>query len=164
MRLFLMRHANTELIAGKEDFERELTLKGREEAAEGAKFLADYQIDKIIVSYVKRTIETADIILDRVAIKEKEVVTELYKSDEYKVINLIENQSASLKNILVIGHNPTIFKVATLLIDQGGHLYDTLMSTSMPTGRIIVIDFNINSWDQISYKKGKVIQIFTPAQ
>ena len=163
MRLFLMRHADTEVAIGKQDFERDLTLKGKKEAAEGAKFLGNYQVDKIIVSYVKRTKQTADIILDSITVAEKEIVTELYKSDEYKVINLIESQPASQKNILIIGHNPIIFKTATLIVEQSGNQYDHLMNTSMPTGRIIVIDFDIDSWDQISLKKGNIAEIFTPS-
>lgn len=87
MRLLLMRHANTEKPKSNNDFERLLTARGKLEAAASAKFLYEYQIDKMLVSYAKRTIQTSSIIQEQVTSANLEIVTELYNSNQDMIIN-----------------------------------------------------------------------------
>lgn len=163
MRLFLMRHASTEAAGNKEDFQRELTETGKSEALEAATFLQNYQIDKILVSYVKRTMQTSNIILEQREVAEIEMVTELYGESEEAAINLLLSQEIRNKNILVIGHNPVIYRLALALANPESESYEQLVQTSMPPARIIVIDFQgINAWDQIEDTQGEIVEIFTP--
>lgn len=165
MRLFLMRHAETEIGAHKSDIERELTIKGQGEAEEAAKFLTDYQIDKIIVSYVTRTRQTAAIILNSLSIKAQEITQELYKNDEHKVITLIAAQPKAAQNILILGHNPTIHKVITSIVKPNDNLYDYLLETIMPPARIVVVEFaSLREWQEIKDKRGEIISVFTPSE
>jgi phosphohistidine phosphatase len=162
MRLFLMRHANTEAAGNKEDFQRELTEIGKDEASRAATFLRDYQIDKILVSYVKRTMQTSNIILEQTEVAEIEMVTELYGENEEAAMNLLLTQEERNKHILVIGHNPVIYRLALALANPESENYEQLVQTSMPPSRVIVIDFQgINAWDQIEETKGEIVKIFT---
>ena len=112
MRLMLMRHAKTENGQDKEDFQRMLTDIGKEQAGQAADFLHEHQIDKMLVSYVKRTMQTSAIIAEKAPAEESEMVSELYESDEEAIINLIASQEDRNKHLLVIGHNPLIGPVA----------------------------------------------------
>ena len=162
MRLFLMRHANTENPAGKNDFERLLTEQGKEEASQAATFLHEHQIDKFIVSYAKRTMQTAKIIEEQVEVAESEIVTELYENDQDAAINMLAGQEDRNKHILVIGHNPMIYNLALEFANNNSKEYELLIETSMPTAKIIVIDFpSINSWESLHNTKGDIIEIFT---
>lgn len=163
MRLLLMRHANTENPNSKDDFERLLTQQGKEEAAKAANFLHEHQIDKIIVSYAKRTMQTSSIIQEKVEAAETEIVTELYKGDLELIIELLASQEDRNKHILVIGHNPLIYNVVLELAQSNSKEYEFLIETTMPTARIVVIDFSeIDNWQQIKQTKGTIIETFTP--
>ncbi|CAN0578043.1 unnamed protein product [Ectocarpus sp. 12 AP-2014] len=164
MRLMLMRHAETEKGYEKEDFKRLLTDLGKKEAAQAANFLHNYRIDKMLVSYVKRTMQTSNIISEKVAAEESEIVSELYDGDENNIINLIASQEDRHKHLLLIGHNPLIYNVAMSLANSNSDKYNMLISTSMPTARIIIIDFpNMDNWKGILTQKGDIIEIFTPS-
>ena len=163
MRLMLMRHAETEKGCEKEDFKRLLTDVGKKEAERAANFLSSYRIDKVLVSYVKRTMQTSFIIAEKVEARESEIVSELYNGDEDNIINLIASQEERNKYLLLIGHNPLIYNVAMSLANSNSDKYNILISTSMPTARIIVIDFpNIDNWKKVLTQKGNIIEIFTP--
>jgi phosphohistidine phosphatase len=163
MRLMLMRHANTEDGQEKEDFQRVLTELGKTEAAQAADFLHEHQIDKVLVSFVKRTMQTSKIIEEKASVKEIEIVTELYEGGEDAIINLLASQEDHNKHLLVIGHNPLIYNVAMSLSKNDSPEYNELIATAMPTARIIIIDFReINSWGKIRNQKGDIIEIFTP--
>ena len=165
MRLMLMRHAKTEDGQGKEDFQRMLTDIGKEQADQAADFLHEHQIDKMLVSYVKRTMQTSAIIAEKAPAEESEMVSELYEGDEDAIINLISSQEDRNKHLLVIGHNPLIYNVAMSLSNSNSDKYNELIATSMPTARIIVIDFHdIDSWGKILTQKGDILEIFTPNQ
>lgn len=163
MRLFLMRHATTEKPSHASDFERLLTNEGKEEALEAAKFLHEYQIDKILVSYVKRTMQTCNLLQELINVSELEIVTELYNSDDNAILNLISQQEERNKHILVIGHNPLIYDIALMLANKNSKHYELLVNSVMPPARVVVIDFsNIDSWQNIANNHGEIIDIFTP--
>ena len=98
------------------------------------------------------------------AAEESEIVSELYDGDENNIINLIASQEDRHKHLLLIGHNPLIYNVAMSLANSDSDKYNMLISTSMPTARIIVIDFpNMDNWKKILTQKGDIIEIFTPS-
>lgn len=165
MRLFLMRHGHAHPPNPlEEDFNRALTQQGKVEVQKAAEFLSDYQIDKIITSYAKRTIQTSSIIERKISVDNVEIVEELYKSSEDDIVNLAKSQSKENSHILIIGHNPSIFGAACSLIDENSLKYDVLVSSMMPTARIIVIDFTkLDNWKSLFHNTGKIENIFTPA-
>lgn len=163
MRLFLMRHATTEDRRNKADFERLLTKEGQDEAEQAADFLKDYQIDKLIVSYVKRTMQTSNIVKDKVEIPRSEIVEELYDGSEKDFFDLLSTQDEEDRNILIIGHNPLIFNVATDLVSNSDKNYDKLITSPMPPARIVVINFtNADNWYMVKPNSGELMEIFTP--
>jgi phosphohistidine phosphatase SixA len=164
MKLLFMRHASAEVNIRKSDWQRALTQEGKKEAEQAAVFLSDYRIDKMIVSYVNRTKETAAIIQQRIIVDELEEVTELYKGSLSDITELLINQENGNKNILIIGHNPLIYRSALSFIEFDTEIYEELIQSSMPPARVIVIDFPlISDWQDISGKKGIVSEVFTPA-
>ena len=163
MRLLLMRHAGTAGAKDGVDFERLLTAIGELEAREAGKFLTKYKIDKQIVSYAKRTIQTHAIVQEQIAKSTLEIVTELYDGNMNTVMELLCAQDAHNKNILVIGHNPLIYDIALTLAKSDAAKYDVLTSSMMPTGRVIIIDFpEMDNWQDLYTRKGDIIEIFTP--
>ena len=159
-----MRHANTENSPTKQDFDRMLTERGKLEAAEAATFLHAYQIDKMIVSYAKRTVQTSNIIREEITPREIEIVTGLYQGSEESILELISTQKDHNKCVLIVGHNPIIYNIVLALSETNSPKYDSLIMTSMSTAQIVMIDFpSINSWKEIQRSKGNIIEIFVPS-
>ena len=150
MKLFLMRHAEAKPLNNQNDRLRELTEKGIKEAEEAATFLQKYKIDKILVSNAVRTIQTGEIIRNKINSAKFEICPQLYSSTSEDIIELISQQDEN-RNILVIAHNPGILKAALELVEYDSPEYELIVSNGMPTARIIKIELNnISSWQNIN--------------
>ena len=164
-KLYLMRHGQAESLGEGHDFERNLTDAGRQQISRSGDFLSKYQVDKIIISYVRRTIQTASIMKEFVNAAEEEIVEYLYQSEEGNVIKMLSEQDSRYRHILVIGHNPTIYNVSMELLDSNSDGYDTLLSSDMQTGQVVVLDFpELKSWKALASGRGKLVELFRPAK
>ncbi len=163
MKLFLMRHAHAE--AGSiqtEDIDRNLSDTGIEEAKNAAIYLKDAGIDKIIISFAKRTIQTANILQEQIHVANEQIVKTLYDGNIDTVRDLIGSQEEE-QNILVIGHNPLIYNLALQYVNTDDKNYEKLISNSMPTACIVTLEFKeLNEWNSVYNSKAELIDIFTP--
>ena len=158
-----MRHASAEISPRKRDFDRLLTNNGQIEAKKTAIFLSNYQIDKMIVSYVKRTTQTSDIIRELISPNEIDITKDLYKKDCEKIIDLLSTQEDRHKSILILGHNPHIYDIALELAETNSREYASLLETTMTPAMVVVIDFpKIESWQNIGTNRGNITKIFAP--
>jgi phosphohistidine phosphatase SixA len=157
-----MRHATAENNAQvSSDFDRILTEHGKKEAAQAGEYLRQYDINKAIVSYAKRTLQTFELAAKEFKNIHSEIVTELYQNSIPDVIyNLLSTQKNSDKHILVIGHNPLIYEIAFILANPKYHEF--LISTMMPPARIITLEFSgVDDWQNIAPGQGEILDIFT---
>ena len=150
MKLFLMRHAEAKEAKQMDDIFRELTNKGIQEAEKAIEFLQSYQINKILVSSAKRTMQTAEIIQKKLMCPQFEVLPELYASSSSKIVEVISKQDDKDKIILLIAHNPGIFNTALKFVTSDSLEYDLLIESGMPTAKIINLDFpHLKHWSDI---------------
>ncbi len=150
MNLFLMRHAEAKPLNNQDDYLRELTAKGIKEAEEAAAFLKKYKIDKILVSNAVRTIQTGEIIRNKINSAKLEICPELYASTSEDIIELISQQEDQNRHILIIAHNPGILNAALALVEYESPEYKSIVKNGMPTARIIKIELdNISSWKNL---------------
>jgi len=150
MKLFLMRHAEAKPLNNQDDYLRELTEKGIKEAEEAAAFLKKYKIDKILVSNAVRTIQTGEIIRNKINSAKLEICPELYASTSEDIIELISQQEDQNRHILIIAHNPGILNAALALVEYESPEYKSIVKNGMPTARIIKIELdNISSWQNL---------------
>jgi len=150
MNLFLMRHAEAKPLNNQDDYLRELTAKGIKEAEEAAAFLKKYKIDKILVSNAVRTIQTGEIIRNKINSAKLEICPELYASTSEDIIELISQQEDQNRHILIIAHKPGILNAALALVEYESPEYKSIVKNGMPTARIIKIELdNISSWQNL---------------
>ena len=150
MKLFLMRHAEAKQEKQMDDRLRALTNHGIHEAEEAIPFLKNYQIDKILVSSAKRTMQTAEIIQKKLMCPKFEILPELYASSSSKIIEIISKQDSKDQIILVVAHNPRIFNTALKLVESSSLEYDLLIESGMPTAKIVTLDFpELKHWHDI---------------
>ncbi len=152
MKLFLMRHAEAEINHDKIDAQRCLTAHGKSQAINVGQFLKEkYQIDKMLVSSAKRTTETFECMQDIIKCKKYEFLSELYNPNTQTILNIIAKQPNEYKNLLVISHNPSIFKAGLKLLNVNSPAYDILLERAMPPANIIILDFEaMNNWSKLS--------------
>jgi phosphohistidine phosphatase len=111
MELILWRHAEAEM--GEPDEGRSLTAKGHKQAWKMAEWL-DHNLPnscKILVSPATRTVQTAE------ALGRKfKIVDDLGPESTAEKILAVAHWPNSREPVLVIGHQPTLGQVASLLI------------------------------------------------
>lgn len=111
MELILWRHADAEY--GPPDMERALTPKGLKQAERMGDWLARHLPDtcRILVSPAKRAIQTAD------GMKRKyRIMAELAPDAAPESLLLAANWPHRKEPVLLVGHQPTLGQVASLLL------------------------------------------------
>jgi phosphohistidine phosphatase len=123
--LILLRHAKAETPGELPDFDRRLTEKGRADADAAGSWLADARLAPglVLCSPANRTRETwrgVSISLAQAApeVAAAEVHYEhgLYDGGRTEVIDLLRAVPDGVHTVLVVGHNPTMSDVSTLLM------------------------------------------------
>ena len=156
MKLHLLRHAKTDQnsISGK-DFDRKLVQKGKKQSiAIGEYFeLQKFNPTKILCSSAARTRETISLIQQIHNFDAKiEYEDELYLAVREKLFSIICNLSAN-EDVFIIGHNDGLSDLATYLIDD---------FIDLKTCNFVSIEFEIDSWEEVSKGLGKIIDRYRP--
>tara|TARA_B100001142_G_scaffold26074_1_gene23650 strand:- start:5431 stop:5916 length:486 start_codon:yes stop_codon:yes gene_type:complete len=155
-RLILVRHAKSSLNQPLvSDHQRILNESGHNESKLIGQYLFNnqYTPSHIISSTATRTIETANIIIEQLKLKNKIEKQSLIYSDSFlNILNLINNVKKQYKCIMLVGHNPTI----TQLIN---HITNVKIN-HMPTCGMGIIDFDV-TWNSIT-ENGKLVDFIWP--
>ncbi len=156
MKLHLLRHAKTDQNSSTgKDFDRKLLKKGKDQSEEMGKYFKkqNFNPSKIICSTAVRTKETITIIQKEQKINSKiEYVDELYLAEKEKIFSIISNMTEN-EDLFIIGHNNGLSDLASYLIDD---------FIDLSTCDFITIQFNINTWQEISKGLGVVIDRYHP--
>ena len=158
--LYLIRNAKSDWNdIGASDFERGITKKGKKdmETMSSYLFLKNVIPDIILSSCSLRAQQTTDILVDKLNYSDKvEYLQELYYTPTQTLFELIAMQDAAYETVFVVGHNPQLTDIANLLIDE--HI------SKIPSSGIVSINFDIQEWSEIVYKKGVVDFFIIPKQ
>ncbi len=148
-----MRHGNAESSYQVNDFDRNLTEYGIKEVKNNIEKLNSFKIvpDLITISSAMRTKQTFAIYEDITKYKGKFVFDKdlynFYNTSDFisKYIECIDNK---YETIMFIGHNPTISNLLQMLTGD--------LSVYLDTSSIFVIDFDINNWEKLEVRTGKL--------
>ena len=166
-RLFLIRHAKAEPSVGRDDYERALTERGREDARRVAEVLAarDMLPDILIHSGALRTKQTAEIFASewprRVHLQEE---TALYDATQGLLFERARVLSDAQASVGFVGHNPGIGELAVSLAGFGAYPQLRRMAAKYPTSAVAALDFSVESWDDIERKTALLALFVTPSE
>lgn len=165
-RLYLLRHAKTEQ-ANKDtpaDASRALTETGRKDAPKVGRAMRakGYLPDLILCSPSTRTRQTLDL-----------ANTELHSTAPVEFVNVIYAASVprlltffrSLPDVsapLIVGHNPGFEDSAKLLISSERALGEGGAGEKFPTSALLVLDFGIDAWKDLTPHTGVVVDFICP--
>lgn len=158
--LILMRHASASSYE-KDDVLRSLSNKGVREATDAAKFLKNFNIDKILCSSALRTVETFNIIQDELKVNLVDIKPELYNTSETELLEHIISQRDKIDTLLVIAHNPSVTELTTLLT-HNSHNHEYELKESLVPSQAIVLRFFGSGWSDLQNNSVTISNVFIP--
>jgi phosphohistidine phosphatase len=157
--LFLIRHAKSSWAEPEmKDFDRPLNDRGNENAPFMGKLLKKEKIfpDLIISSPAKRAITTARKIADEIDYPKNKIVEEpkIYEANVKTLLQIINSLDDENETVFLFGHNPGF-------TDLLGYLTEANIS-NIPTCGIAQIEFDSESWKEVSRETGTMKNFFYP--
>jgi phosphohistidine phosphatase len=137
--LILLRHGKSDWSGGEPDQMRPLARRGRRQAPEAGRWLADNvgDIDLALVSPAERTRQSWRLAAAELAVappfREDD---RIYGASASSLLGVVRELPADLKTIVLVGHNPGIEDLASLLTGE---------RVTMPTSALAVITVS-GSW------------------
>jgi phosphohistidine phosphatase len=169
-RLMLLRHAKTENDAPSgRDQDRQLDKRGRHDAAEIGGWIGRHPPfpDLALVSPATRAHQTWDIaweaMKDRAPHPRVELLPELYGADPSQLLQTIRGVAPTDPHrLMVIGHNPGMHELALALTGSGDADGRKALADNLPTSGLAIFDFAINDWDDVAFRRGKLVLFVSP--
>jgi phosphohistidine phosphatase len=165
-RLMLMRHAKSDWsVGGQADIERTLNARGRDVAPLVGRYIAQHALrpDKSLVSTARRTRETWDLLSAELG-KVPPVAFDkrLYEAPAKSILPALQETPADVHTLLVVGHNPGMQELASLLMASGDISARQSLLEKFPTAALAVIDFAIDRWSDLKAHSGRLDRFVTP--
>jgi phosphohistidine phosphatase len=157
--LLLLRHAKSSWKdVSLNDFDRPLNDRGRKAAQLIGKELADRRppIDLIVSSPAIRARQTVERVV-RAGMLTAEVRFDqrIYEASAVRLLEVVSQFDDEKKCILLVGHNPGLEDLLTLLTNNIQH---------MPTGGLAVLSLNFKKWEKIVSGKVELRDFVKPKE
>jgi phosphohistidine phosphatase len=151
--LCLIRHAKSSWNdVYVEDFERLLNNRGLQDAPEMGRRLMQtgFRPDLIVSSPAFRAMSTARRISRELAYNIEQIVADMriYDAPLNRLIEVVQNLPDEANTIVLVGHNPGMHKLA--------HHLTGAAPDEFPTCAVFAIQFDFNSWSNLSPLCGKL--------
>lgn len=164
LRLLLLRHAKAAWPSGTLDLDRPLAKRGQEAALVMGNYLKRERLepDLAIVSPARRAQETwerVQPILGEIAMRPD---GRIYEAPVGRLREVVRDVEPEIRTVLVIGHNPGFEELARLLIGEGDMDGILRLGQKYPTAGLAVIDFELESWEDVAQKSGRLERFVTP--
>jgi phosphohistidine phosphatase len=158
--LLLLRHAKSSWNQPElHDHDRPLNKRGKKEAPKVGRYLKDNDLepDLILSSTARRAQDTAQSVLEESGFSGQiDLYQDLYLSDTSAYLDILRCLSDDANRVLVVGHNPDLEELLTLLTDVTEHL---------TTAALAQVDLPITSWQELSEATdGRLQKLWSPRE
>lgn len=160
-KLFLGRHAESaEAVAGIKDIERDLTAKGYRDAPRVGKYLFEQNLlpDAVISSTAQRAKATAELMAEQLKYELHKIdfSEDLYNASVRTLLRIINEAQNTWSNLILVAHNPAISYLAEYLSREN--------IGSIVPGGMVILSFEIDSWEEVSEANGTLDLYVQPDQ
>ena len=156
-KLYLVRHAKSDWSnPSLDDFDRPLNPRGKKNAPFMGKILKKKKIkpDLIISSPAYRARETARKIAKKIRYLDEIMYNEhLYEASLKEILEIVTFIEDEYDEVFIVGHNPGLNTLAFYLVD---------FNENIPTSGILEIEFDSQTWREISKKNAKLVSFEYP--
>ncbi|MFZ6013438.1 MAG: SixA phosphatase family protein [Bacteroidota bacterium] len=156
--LYVVRHAKSSWDNPEQaDFNRPLNERGKRDAPRMGKRLKEKGIkpDVMMSSPAKRAWSTCKKIAEVIGFPEDKIKSErsLYHASEDDILSVVRNIKDKHDSLMIFGHNPGLTDFVNELMDE-----ETLVDIgNIPTCGIAAFTFDVESWNEVNWEKGKLI-------
>ena len=163
-RLFLLRHALAMPVAGGDDAGRDLAPKGKEDAEALGRYmnLKHYIPDLVLCSPAKRTRQTLDGLQARLNIPQLCFPDVLYAGSTGDYVHEIQKCPDGARNILLVGHNPSIYELIALLAGKGRDSLIQRLSEGYKPASLSVLHCPCDAWQDIQPGECEITELVDP--
>ena len=159
--LYLIRHAQAEDGFSKSDIDRNLTDKGKRQSEVLSALMQERGLvcDLAILSPSARTRETFQYMnLDIPHIEEET----LYSGSPDDYLTALKNVEKGYDDVMIVGHNPTCSILSVQLTQEGAPADLMSIRSGFKKSQLVVIHFDIKTWDDIAPRSGFLSGIIMP--
>ena len=158
--LLLLRHAKSSWKQPElHDHDRPLNKRGKKEAPKVGAYLKDHDLvpDLILSSTARRAHDTAQAVAEESGFSgQVDLYQDLYLSDASCYLDILCCLPEAANRVLVVGHNPDLEELLTLLTDVTDHLN---------TATLAQVDLPITSWQEVNEATdGRLQLLWTPRE
>jgi phosphohistidine phosphatase len=163
--LLLVRHAKSAWgDPSLTDHDRPLAPRGEKAVRRLRQCLArsEYRPDVVLCSSSRRTVDTLEGI--RAALPKRariDVVDELYLADADTLVTLLRAFDAQVGCAMLIGHNPGLEDLASLLAGSGDAGLRTQLAAKFPAGALVALSFD-GTWATLAAGAARIDALFMP--
>ena len=156
-KILFIRHAKSSWKDSElQDIDRPLKDRGVKDAELMSEVVArlDLKLDLILCSPARRTIQTAEIFLQKVFLKSKfKIEQNLYDASRTDYYRIIKKLDESCSQVAIIGHNPDISYTASELCNE---------NIILPTTGIALLEFVNLKWTEVAQGSGNLVLLDRP--
>ena len=140
------------------DFQRPLNKRGKFDGPIMSKYLSSKinKIDFLHSSSSIRTFETSKFFISKIEFKNIKYDDNLYHSSAQSILGNVKNYPDKYNTVMIIAHNPGLTNLINMITNI--NLYN------LPTTGIANIDFDCDSWDNISVENSNLVDLKFPKQ
>lgn len=164
-RLFLLRHAQALPAQNGQDIDRTLSPKGLEDALALGKAmkLKNYTPDYILCSSARRTRLTCENVLKGLdAAVHAQFTKTIYEAGVGELFHLIQQADKKIENLMLIGHNPTIYELASKLSADGHDTVLGRLAQGYAPASFSVIECDCESWQDLDPDTCRIVEFMDP--
>ena len=167
LRLMLLRHAKSSWTdPGRDDRDRPLSAKGLSAAPAMGEFMRREKLipDLVLCSPARRARDTWKLAAESLKAAPKLVVDEaIYDfGNGGRLLDVLRVKGNGAKSVLVVGHNPSLERLALRLVGKGERALKDRIAKKYPTGALAVLEFKIADWKAIKDAGGQLISFTRP--
>lgn len=161
--LVLLRHAKSDWPPGVPDLERPLNRRGRRDAPQVGRVLAEQApLDLVVVSPARRTMDTVEAVLSKLPIGlEPKVDPRVYAADVPELLTVLSAVPPAAERVLLVGHNPGIEMLAAYLSGNTDAPEFQALLTKYPTAGLAEIVLP-GGWGELDAGCGELISFDVP--
>jgi phosphohistidine phosphatase len=164
MRLYLLRHAQAEIVAGAApDASRGLTENGQREAAEVGSWLSTRSEPPthVLCSSARRAVETMERVVAELSSKPSVSISEdFYLASAWKLFEQVRGTVPDVSSLLLVAHNPGIAELAAKLSGQGDPAALRSLASRFPPATLAELEPSTAIWAALEPEGARLVAHF----
>ena len=154
----LLRHAKSAWPDDVPDSERPLAKRGRRDAPAVGRWLRERELtpEVALVSSARRAVETFELVAAELSARPRGTVTEAaYGASAGDLLDLVRGIADGVGSVLLVGHNPGIGRLASVLDERGQPVRE------FPTSALAVFDVD-SGWSAVDPGTARLVAFAVP--